>query len=112
MINMRKADENMDQSDEQESSNVEEESTRIKKQKMKEKILEKVSVDELRTAVNKGIIVTIFFLFSLKIVTLETQFHFSLICPSIHLSMYLKLVLTYQCMLMRNNGELESQVIS
>ena len=110
MINMRKADENMDQSDEQESSNVEEESTRIKKQKMKEKILEKVSVDELRTAVN--IIVTIFFLFSLKIVTLETQFHFSLICPSIHLSMYLKLVLTYQCMLMRNNGELESQVIS
>ena len=54
MINMRKADENMDQSDEQESSNVEEESTRIKKQKMKEKILEKVSVDELRTAVNKG----------------------------------------------------------
>jgi len=41
MINMRKADENMDQSDEVESSNIEEESTRIKKQRMKEKILEK-----------------------------------------------------------------------
>ena len=43
MINMRKADENMDQLDQPESSNVEEESTRIKKQKIKEKILEKVN---------------------------------------------------------------------
>ena len=52
MINMRKADENMDQSDEVESSNIEEESTRIKKQRMKEKILEKVSADRLRAAEN------------------------------------------------------------
>ena len=52
MINMRKADENMDQSDERESSNIEEESTRIKKQRMKEKILEKVSADRLRVAEN------------------------------------------------------------
>ena len=49
---MRKADENMDQSDEVESSNIEEESTRIKKQRMKEKILEKVSADRLRVAEN------------------------------------------------------------
>ena len=54
MINMRKADENMDQSDEVESSNIEEESTRIKKQRMKEKILEKVSADRLRVAENNS----------------------------------------------------------
>ena len=51
---MRKADENMDQSDEVESSNIEEESTRIKKQRMKEKILEKVSADRLRVAENNS----------------------------------------------------------
>jgi hypothetical protein len=41
MIDIRKADENAE-NEENESSNVEEESTRIKKQKMKNKILEKV----------------------------------------------------------------------
>ena len=41
MIDIRKADENME-NEENKSVNVEEESTRIKKQKMREKILEKV----------------------------------------------------------------------
>ena len=36
MINMKKADEDIDQIDAPESSNVEEESTRLKKQKIKE----------------------------------------------------------------------------
>ena len=44
MINMKKADEDIDQIDAPESSNVEEESTRLKKQKIKEKILEKVKL--------------------------------------------------------------------
>ena len=43
MIDVRKADENIEQTHEQEPKNIEEESTRLKKQKMKEKILEKVN---------------------------------------------------------------------
>ena len=43
MINVRKADENIEQTHEQQPDNVKAESTRLKKQKMKEKILEKVN---------------------------------------------------------------------